>query len=370
MGRLEAALADWETVAAQNCGDQLQVDDWCGRCFGPQHLEALSGPPDLVRESLLPSVAAKEPGHWGDAFPSLYRRLAPRIVAEVVHHRLHVDESLIASRLVQAGWQDWPEDERRALEHVLDAWWAETLAIHPREGAPWQALEFLTVPPAPSLPGCASGPAPTETPPTATCTTCAPTGYRICSPRTWGWGSTSSSRSRPKLPPGSSSRAHPRGAGRAHQREPGEDLAVGERSHPASSCWAPCSGPHTDHRLAAVPGPVSGAGPAESSAVCQRAAVMPGSSDGRAMSCSSRAGAFPSSRSYADRSTVSAPVCLQAAQDDDVAAGGVLDVQGPDVGFGLGLAGEVEPVGAQVFAVLGASWSGEPPEWAAEEARR
>jgi hypothetical protein len=143
-----------------------------------------------------------------------------------------------------------------------------------------------------------------------------------------------------------------------------------ENGHiPHQAAGLPAAG-RTDHRLAAVPGPVSGAGPAESSAVCQRAAVMPGSSDGRAMSCSSRAGAFPSSRSYADRSTVSAPVCLQAAQDDDVAAGGVLDVQGPDVGFGLGLAGEVEPVGAQVFAVLGASWSGEPPEWAAEEARR
>ncbi|MFJ4678141.1 hypothetical protein [Kitasatospora sp. NPDC088783] len=97
----------------------------CEHCYTAGQLAALAGPPALVPNSLLHSVAAKSPDHWTD-FPTLYRRLAPRILRQLTTGTLAVDGPLVADRLVAAGWPDWHRAE--LVREVLDAWWPAALA--------------------------------------------------------------------------------------------------------------------------------------------------------------------------------------------------------------------------------------------------
>ncbi|GLW57661.1 hypothetical protein [Kitasatospora phosalacinea] len=116
------------------------VVDGCGHCYTDGQLAALSGPPDLVPDRLLHSVAAKGPDHWGD-FPTLYRRLAPRILRQLTTGTLHVDGPLVAARLVAADWSGWQHAE--LVREVLDAWWSATLASHCANAS--EALETVAV---------------------------------------------------------------------------------------------------------------------------------------------------------------------------------------------------------------------------------
>jgi hypothetical protein len=77
----------------------------------------ISGPLDLMADDLVSAVAAEVPDHWDD-FPRLYRRLTPRIIRPAVTGRLHIDENLIASRLVAAGWTTWDAPLTTALHEV------------------------------------------------------------------------------------------------------------------------------------------------------------------------------------------------------------------------------------------------------------
>ncbi|WP_405770901.1 hypothetical protein OG539_39375 [Actinacidiphila glaucinigra] len=90
------------------------------------------------------SVAAETPGHWGD-FPRLYRRLVPRIIRPVVTGLFGIDEELVASRLVQAGWTTWDAPLTEALRDVWDAWWQTTLRTHPGPVPIRTALAVVTV---------------------------------------------------------------------------------------------------------------------------------------------------------------------------------------------------------------------------------
>ncbi|MFB7287028.1 hypothetical protein [Actinacidiphila glaucinigra] len=101
----------------------------CLYCYGAQDLARLSGPLHRISQDLLSSVAGETPDHWDD-FPRLYRRLVPRIVRPLVAGRLHIDEELIASRLVQAGWTTWDAPLAQALRDVWDTWWQTTLRTH------------------------------------------------------------------------------------------------------------------------------------------------------------------------------------------------------------------------------------------------
>ncbi|GLW75082.1 hypothetical protein Kpho02_73790 [Kitasatospora phosalacinea] len=99
--------------------------DGCEHCYTAEQLAVLSGPPDLIPDGLLHSVAAKFPDHWGD-FPTLYRRLAPRLLRQLTTGTLAVDGPLVAARLVAADWPNWHRAE--LVRDVLDAWWSATLA--------------------------------------------------------------------------------------------------------------------------------------------------------------------------------------------------------------------------------------------------
>ncbi|RKE17816.1 hypothetical protein [Streptomyces sp. TLI_171] len=96
----------------------------CEYCCTPAQLAALSGPPDLLPDGLLHSVAARNPDHW-DGFEALYRRLAPRILRQLTTGTLHVDAPLIGSRLAAAEWRGW--DSADLVAEVLDAWWPVVL---------------------------------------------------------------------------------------------------------------------------------------------------------------------------------------------------------------------------------------------------
>ncbi|MFB7473594.1 hypothetical protein [Kitasatospora sp. NPDC056184] len=116
----------------------------CTSCYTGADLEALAGPVHGVPDELVPSVAAEVADHWDD-FAALYRRMTPRIVRLLVTGRLHVDHGLVASRLLAAGWQDWPAPERRALERVWGAWWRSTLHAYPAVDSVTAVLEAVSV---------------------------------------------------------------------------------------------------------------------------------------------------------------------------------------------------------------------------------
>ncbi|MGX1128217.1 hypothetical protein RKD49_000407 [Streptomyces glaucescens] len=116
----------------------------CTYCYGEQDLAALSGPLSGISDDLLAAVAAETPDHWDD-FPRLYRRLTPLVVRSVVTGTLHVDEDLIASRLVRAGWTTWDAPLADALRDVWQTWWQSTLHTHPAPVRIRKTLALLTV---------------------------------------------------------------------------------------------------------------------------------------------------------------------------------------------------------------------------------
>ncbi|MEW2611245.1 hypothetical protein AB0937_13750 [Streptomyces sp. NPDC047880] len=116
----------------------------CTYCYGAEDLAELSGPLDRISGDLVSAVAAEVPSHWDD-FPRLYRRLAPRIVRSAVTGRLHVDENLIASRLLAAGWTTWEAPLAQALRDVWNAWWAATLHTSPSPVSVRATLSLITV---------------------------------------------------------------------------------------------------------------------------------------------------------------------------------------------------------------------------------
>ena len=114
----------------------------CTFCYTEQDLAELAGPVHLISDDLIPAVAAEGPDHWDD-FPRLYRRLVPRIVRPMVTGELHVDEELIATRLVQAGWTTWDPPLAEALRDVWVTWWRSALDTHP--GGPVSVRDILGV---------------------------------------------------------------------------------------------------------------------------------------------------------------------------------------------------------------------------------
>ncbi|MEV3928065.1 MULTISPECIES: hypothetical protein [unclassified Streptomyces] len=116
----------------------------CTYCYGDRDFAELSGPLHLIGDNLGSSVAAKTPDHWED-FPRLYRHLVPRIIRLLVTGRLHIDEELIASRLIHAGWATWDLPLAEALQDVWSAWWQSTLHTHPSPVPVRDSLSVITV---------------------------------------------------------------------------------------------------------------------------------------------------------------------------------------------------------------------------------
>jgi hypothetical protein len=141
--RLQDALRALDAAFAPFCAQPLSLSG-CTHCYAPAEIETLAGPVHRVPEELIPSVAAKEAGHWDD-FPALYRRMTPRIVRLLATGRLHVDHGLVASQLVKAGWRNWAPPERSALENVWHAWWRSALHEYPGTEPVTGVLEAISV---------------------------------------------------------------------------------------------------------------------------------------------------------------------------------------------------------------------------------
>ncbi|MEV5376007.1 hypothetical protein AB0L26_08520 [Streptomyces nondiastaticus] len=116
----------------------------CSFCYTEQDFVSLSGPLHLIPDDLVSLAAGEVPDHWGD-FPRLYRRLAPRIIRSVFTGQSTVDEELIASRLVQAGWTTWDAALAGALRDVWSAWWQATLHSYPSPVPIRKTLGLITV---------------------------------------------------------------------------------------------------------------------------------------------------------------------------------------------------------------------------------
>ncbi|MEV6589769.1 hypothetical protein [Streptomyces acidicola] len=116
----------------------------CTYCYGEGGIAELSKPLHLIAEDMVSSVASEVPSHWDD-FPRLYRRLAPRIIRSVVTGRLHADENLIATRLLEAGWSTWDAPLAGALRDVWSAWWEASLHTHPSPVSVRDTLSLITV---------------------------------------------------------------------------------------------------------------------------------------------------------------------------------------------------------------------------------
>ena len=106
--------------------DRVEPVDACSHCFSAEDLRVLAGPVEEIPERLFCSALM----HWGstmDADVGLWRRLAPRTLREMVGQTLHIDESWMARKFNEAGWREWPDDERDAVSEFCEAWFATAL---------------------------------------------------------------------------------------------------------------------------------------------------------------------------------------------------------------------------------------------------
>ncbi|MGI5170986.1 hypothetical protein ACQEU3_42210 [Spirillospora sp. CA-253888] len=137
------ALTVLETVFAPVSEQPFPVSG-CLHCYREADIEALSGPISKVHEDLLCSAAGKSAEHWDD-FSEFYQRLTPRTIRLLVAGRLHLGHDLIASRLREARWCEWPQDRREALENVWHAWWRSVLHEQTEDQRVTDVLELLSV---------------------------------------------------------------------------------------------------------------------------------------------------------------------------------------------------------------------------------
>ena len=123
--RLATALAGLESAFGPR-RDRIDPVEACDHCFDPGDLLVLAGPIQDIPDRLFSRAVSK----WGtttDANVPLWRRLAPRILQQLVERRLHIDETLIARKFGEADWQGWPAQERTAVTELCEAWFQAAL---------------------------------------------------------------------------------------------------------------------------------------------------------------------------------------------------------------------------------------------------
>lgn len=114
----------------------------CTQCYGDKDFEDLSGPVHLVPDDLVVAAVLEVPGHWSD-FPGLFRRMAPRILRAAVMGELHVFPDVLATRLLEADWQQWPAPQRDAVTGLWHAWLRATLHRFPSTVPVGDALRVI-----------------------------------------------------------------------------------------------------------------------------------------------------------------------------------------------------------------------------------
>lgn len=114
----------------------------CTHCYGEKDFEVLSGPVDLVPDDLVVATLLEVPSHWSD-FAGLFRRMTPRILRAAVMEELHVFPDVLATRILEAGWQQWPAPQRDAVTGLWHAWLRAILHQYPSSVPASAALEVI-----------------------------------------------------------------------------------------------------------------------------------------------------------------------------------------------------------------------------------
>ncbi|MFF4740154.1 hypothetical protein ACFY2W_30370 [Streptomyces sp. NPDC001262] len=114
----------------------------CTQCYGEEDFEVLSGPVHLVPDDLVVATVLEVPSHWSD-FPGLFRRMTPRILRAAVMDELHVFPDMLATRLLEAGWQQWPAPQRDAVTDLWHAWLRATLHRFPSTAPVGDAVRVI-----------------------------------------------------------------------------------------------------------------------------------------------------------------------------------------------------------------------------------
>jgi len=123
--RLAAAVDGLEAAFGPR-RDRIEPAHACSHCFSAVDLNVLAGPVGEIPDRLFGAALWR----WGttmDANVRLWRRLTPRILREMAEQRLHIDETLIARKFGDAGWHEWPQDERNAVSEFCEAWFAASI---------------------------------------------------------------------------------------------------------------------------------------------------------------------------------------------------------------------------------------------------
>lgn len=137
---LESAFADLDRAFGRN-RDRVAPPDACTHCFDADHLAILGGPVEEIPDWLF----SRALGKWGTTMSAdarYWRRWTPRLLRQLTGGTSLMAEALLARKFREAGWQQWPGDQTRAVEAVLAAWWRTKLAAG-RGPSAISALEFL-----------------------------------------------------------------------------------------------------------------------------------------------------------------------------------------------------------------------------------
>lgn len=93
-------------------------------------LAALGGPVDTLAPEVLGRFVLRSMTSWGG--PDDLRRVTPRALALAADNQLPVHRTVLWSKLLEAGWPDWPAAEVDAVHRFLAAEWARLVRAAPR----------------------------------------------------------------------------------------------------------------------------------------------------------------------------------------------------------------------------------------------
>jgi len=133
---LGLAIANVHDVFAGMAANPDEVG--CLACYSPGDMEMLRRSDVPVPDDLVASVALEVPDHWDD-HAAVLRRVLPQAVDKLVLNSL--DHGLTASRLVAAGWTEWPEEQVAAIRQFLGAWWDWSLRQESPPTKIWDVFE-------------------------------------------------------------------------------------------------------------------------------------------------------------------------------------------------------------------------------------
>jgi len=138
---ITAALDQIDRAFGPRIGRTAPVEA-CSHCFTEDELAELSGPPALISEDNLFHAVFS----WGstlDDSVAWLRWVTPRLMRDMVLDGRLLDDEMLGVRLNKAGWREWPESERQAIEALCSALWRLTLASPVDEWTVTGALAFL-----------------------------------------------------------------------------------------------------------------------------------------------------------------------------------------------------------------------------------